>query len=261
MAIDKTTNLFYSGLSGLQVPVPKYAFPEPYQHVSRLTYYSTFFNSIEINSSFYKIPLASTIQKWSLSVPDDFKFTFKLWRQITHINGLHFNEPDVALFFKCLADIGKKSGCLLIQFPPSITNAKIAQLEHLLHCIQQLNTKGAWEIAVEFRHKSWYTIQTYQLLDSYKAAIVVHDMPKSVTPLIDHQTDFMYVRFHGPTGDYKGSYSESFLEEYAGYITDWINEYKKVYVYFNNTIGDAFKNLQTLNTLLESLSKSVAQKI
>src|SRR5205085_9612088 len=65
---------YFAGLSGLVLDRPKYLFPEPYQNVSRLTYYSTIFNSIEINSSFYKIPLPSTMQKWSDSVNDNFIF-------------------------------------------------------------------------------------------------------------------------------------------------------------------------------------------
>ena len=68
--------------------------------------------------------------------------------------------------------------------------------------------------------------------------------------MLDLQADFIYVRFHGPTGNYRGSYSDDVLSEYAGYIMDWVDEGKIVYVYFNNTAGDAFNNLQTLNNLV-----------
>jgi len=67
--ISYYNNHFYSGISGLQLPIPKYLFPDPYKQSSRLTYYASLFNSIEINSSFYKIPLSTTIAKWAASVP------------------------------------------------------------------------------------------------------------------------------------------------------------------------------------------------
>lgn len=240
---------FYGGLSGLQLNIPKYLFPPPFENAGRLTYYASFFNSIEINSSFYKIPQAATVSKWASLVSEKFKFTFKLWKEITHNKGLHFNEADVWTFFNSINAVGDKKGCLLIQFPPGLGKNNIAQLDKLLSCIKEIDTAGAWNIAVEFRNSSWYHETVYQLLNFYKAAIVIHDIPKSSTPLLNHESDFIYARFHGPTGNYRDSYTEDFLNEYAGYIMDWIKEGKKVYVYFNNTMGDAFKNLKTLNSL------------
>jgi uncharacterized protein YecE (DUF72 family) len=84
-------------------------------------------------------------------------------------------------------------------------------------------------------------------LNFYKASRVIQDIPRSATPAIQHKSDFIYIRFHGPTGNYRDSYPEDFLHEYATYIIDWIEEGKIVYVYFNNTMGDAFNNLKTLN--------------
>ena len=243
-------NTFYSGLSGLQLPVPKYLFPPPFENASRLTYYSSFFNSIEINSSFYKIPQAATITKWSDSVPENFRFTFKLWKGITHCKGLFFNKEDVVTFFNSINAVTKKKGCLLIQFPPSIGSEHFFQLKKLLSCIHEINTTFEWKIAVEFRNKSWYHNKVYDLLNFYKAAVVIHDIPKSATPLLDQIHDFIYARFHGPTGNYRDSYSEDFLHEYATYINEWIADDKTVYVYFNNTMGDAFKNLKMLNNFV-----------
>ena len=61
---------------------------------------------------------------------------------------------------------------------------------------------------------------------------------------------FIYIRLHGPTGNYRDSYSPEHLNEYAAYIKEWMKEGKEVYVYFNNTMGDAFNNLKSLNSLL-----------
>lgn len=241
---------FYSGLSGLQLPIPKYLFPPPYENVSRLTYYATFFNSIEFNSSFYKIPRAVTVAKWAASVPDNFRFTFKLWKGITHNKGLDFNEEDVHAFFDAINAVNEKKGCLLIQFPPSLGKVYLGQLEHLLRCIKEVNAANAWKVAVEFRNTSWYEEEVYDLLDYYKAAMVIQDIPKSATPFLNHKSDFMYLRFHGPSGNYRESYTEDFLREYASLLQEWMEEGKTVYVYFNNTRGDAFDNLLSLNGLI-----------
>lgn len=249
--MSKLLSNFYSGLSGLQLPVPKYLFPEPHQNASRLTYYSTFFNSIEINSTFYKLPLAKTVSNWIASVPHEFKFTFKLWRDITHVKYLDFKEADVVSFFNVISKANHKKGCVLIQFPPSFGKANIMQLDKLLRCISQNNINQEWKIAVEFRNKTWYEHEVYDILQMYNACLVIQDIPKSITPMIDHLSDFIYVRFHGPTGNYRESYSEQFLAEYATYIKEWLEEGKTVFTYFNNTMGDAFKNLETLNRFIQ----------
>jgi uncharacterized protein YecE (DUF72 family) len=241
---------FYSGLSGLVLPVPKYLFPEEHQNSSRLTYYATFFNSIEINSTFYKLPMQKTVDKWASSVPENFKFTFKLWQEVTHKKGLEFQESEVALFFNAISPVGHKKGCILVQFPPSLGSAFIHQLNELLRCIARNNANHEWKIAVEFRNRSWYQPETYELLETYNAALVIQDIPKSITPQIDHLSDFIYVRFHGPTGNYRDSYAEHFLEEYSRYLQEWLSEGKTVYTYFNNTAGDAFNNLQCLNEFI-----------
>jgi uncharacterized protein YecE (DUF72 family) len=242
---------YYLGLSGLQLDIPKSLYPAPFENASRLTYYASLFNSIEINSSFYKIPQAATVSKWAASVPADFKFTFKLWKSITHNKDLNFNEADVVAFFNAISSVQDKKGCLLIQFPPSLKMESIAQLDKLLSCIKEIDTTQDWKVAVEFRNKSWYHENVYDLLNFHNAAIVIQDIPKSATPFLNHKSDFIYIRFHGPSGNYRDSYSSDFLNEYATYVNEWIEECKAVYVYFNNTMGDAFNNLKTLNGLLQ----------
>ena len=240
--------LFYSGTSNLLLPVPnKRLFPPEFQDKSRLVYYSSLFSSLEINSSFYKIPMASTVRKWSEEVPDHFKFTFKLWREITHNKGLIFTVEHIERFMQVIDNAGSKKGCLLIQFPPGLTNSYIRQLEQLLLEISYADQLKQWKIAVEFRHSSWYNEYTYNLLNDLKACLVLQDMPSSQTPFLDQTADFVYLRFHGPNGGYRGSYSDEFLYEYAQYIKDWKEEAKMVFVYFNNTMGEAVKNLMTLN--------------
>ena len=238
---------FYSGLSGLQLHIPRNMYPAPYENASRLTYYATLYNSIEFNSSFYKIPQPATVTKWTGSVMDKFRFTFKLWKEITHCKELNFKKEDVGLFIKAINNVQNKRGCLLIQLPPSLGKEYLEKLNNLLSCIREIEPVE-WKIAVEFRNKSWYNDAVYRLLNDFKAAIVIHDIPKSATPMINHASDFIYLRFHGPTGNYRGTYTVDFLSEYATYINEWLTEGKEVYVYFNNTMGEALNNLKTLNS-------------
>ncbi|RQO69913.1 DUF72 domain-containing protein [Pedobacter sp. KBW06] len=246
---------FYSGTSGLLLPFPnKQHYPEEFRDKSRLTFYGTLFNSIEINSSFYKIPMASTVQKWAESVPEDFTFTFKLWKEITHRHALEFDPEAVGRFMTVIAAAGKKKGCLLLQFPPSLRSDQRNQLTQLLHQVRLGDPQQQWKVALEFRHPSWYQEDTWQLMREFRMAIVLHDKPGSASPMRTQEQEFVYLRFHGPEGDYKGGYTDDFLMEYAGYIKDWKEEGKTVYVYFNNTIGDALQNLQSLNRHLSSVS-------
>jgi uncharacterized protein YecE (DUF72 family) len=110
--------------------------------------------------------------------------------------------------------------------------------------------QSRWRVGVEFRDAGWYNEEVLDLLRSVNASLVLQDIPKPVAPIVSTSDEFIYVRFHGPTGNYRGSYPGYFLKEYATYILEWLAEGKKVYVYFNNTAGDAFLNLRTLQEYL-----------
>lgn len=118
MEIDgKGQSGFYSGTSGLVLPVKnKQFYPVAFQDKSRLTYYASLFNSIEINSSFYKIPMPSTVAKWAERVLEHFRFTFKLWREITHVKGLAFDPVNVERFMYTIDQIGNKKAVCWYNF-------------------------------------------------------------------------------------------------------------------------------------------------
>lgn len=244
---------FYSGTSGLVLPVPQSLYPPEFYGKSRLTYFASLFNSVEINSSFYKLPKTYTVSKWAESVSGSFRFTFKLSKKITHAKAFDFNAADVELFMQSINHIGTRKGCLLVQFPPSIKIEKLDRLQDLLASIKHVNKNDLWKIAIEFRNNSWYNEEVYCLLNQYNVILVIHDLPASATPIRDSTASCSYLRFHGPGGRYRGSYSDDFLFTYAQYIKTWINEGKMVYAYFNNTMGDAVKNLQTLNGFVNKL--------
>jgi uncharacterized protein YecE (DUF72 family) len=243
---------FRSGTSGLVLPVPnKQAYPPEFQDKSRLTYYSSLFNSLEVNSSFYKVPQAKTVGKWAESVPAHFEFTFKLWQEVTHIKGLAYKPADILRFMDVISYAGDKKGCLLLQFPPSVTIDKFSEVEQILGVLQDITPAHEWKVALEFRHSSWYIGETYEMADEYDCSVVLHDIPKSRNLQLNKRARFVYLRFHGPTGDYKGGYSDEHLMQQAVLIKEWMREGKDVYAYFNNTIGDALKNLTTLNSFID----------
>lgn len=250
-----TTGSYKAGTSGLVLPVPnKQAFPPEFKDKSRLTYYSSLLNSLEVNRSFYKVPQPATVKKWADSVPEGFVFTFKLWQEITHVKGFAYNREDVLRFMEVIDQAGNKKGCLLVQFPPSLTIERFAQVEELLGTIQSIVPEHGWKVAVEFRHPSWYISEVYELADELACSIVLHDIPKSANRQLNKKATFVYLRFHGPAGDYRGGYTDDYLHQQAELITGWRKEGKDVYVYFNNTIGDALQNVITLNSIVSRLN-------
>ena len=252
MSKNTITDLFYSGTSGLVLPFNKTQFPADFKDKSRLQYYASLFNSVEINSVFYKLPKKETVHTWAESVPEDFRFTFKIPKVITHAPQLDFKLKDVTEFIDVIEHIGDKKGCLLAQFPPSGTIEKMESLKRLLETLKQLTQPDSWKFAIEFRNSSWYEPKVQELLHSFNASMVLHDMQNSTTPWDYTDGDFIYLRFHGPEPRYRGSYNDEFLKERAASIKKWISEKKTVYVYFNNTVGDAFANLQKLNAYVLS---------
>lgn len=238
---------YYSGTSGLLLPVPNKTFyPPHFQDKSRLTYYASLNNSIEINSSFYRIPLARTIINWSKDVNADFKFTFKLFKDITHQKGLVFDRRLITQFFSVVNHVEDKKACVLVQLPPSITLSYFAKIRELMLTIKENDLANTWKIAFEFRHRSLYCEEIYELLAEFSFGMVIHDKANVQSPVLTGSADFVYLRFHGPDGNYKGTYADDVLSEYATYINDWLSEDKTVFVYFNNTMGNVHSNLTVL---------------
>jgi len=198
---------YYSGTSGLLLPVRnKLFYPEEFKDKSRLCFYSSIMNSIEVNSSFYKVPMASTVKKWAEDVPETFRFTFKLSKEITHNKELAFDPQAVSAFMEVISFVGDKRGCVLVQFPPSVRIGNLKQLELLMSVLRKSDPHYTWNIALEFRHVSLYSDVVYRLLEDYRMAMVIQDKPPAVTPMMESELPFVYLRFHGPGGSYRGSY-------------------------------------------------------
>ena len=241
----------FIGTSNVVLSGNKQSFPAAYQSKSRLYYYSTLFNSVEINSSFYKVPQLKTLRKWSLDVAQNFIFTLKLWQDVTHTKNLLTDLNNIDTFINAAEGVGDKKGCILIQFPGKITLDYYKEVEGILSRLSEQDPQNNWRKAIEFRDLSWYVNETLELVDEYGASIVLHDMPKSKNEIPNNNAPFIYIRFHGADGDYRGSYTDEFLSKQYKNIQGWLKSGKDVYVYFNNTIGSAFDNAMSLKKMAE----------
>ena len=245
--------VFRSGTSGLVLSEPnKKYYPKEFQEKTRLSYYSSKFNTIEINSSFYKIPRCQTYRNWSQQVPEDFQFSIKLWKGITHSREFSVDKKDIDSFFSAINCLGNKKGCLLLQFPAG-TLMTIEQFGNILKQIRYMDPGRQWRLAVEFRHLRWYENRVLNLIEDEDATLVLHDMPGSGIGQIVGKPSWVYLRFHGEKGDYKGSYSYEHLHNRAIEIKNWLSQGLDVYAYFNNTIGSAADNLEMLNLIVNNL--------
>ena len=205
-------------------------YPAGMKPASYLSFYSNYFNSVEIDSSFYGTPKADTVVKWGNSVPDTFSLCPKTPQQITHDNRLHRQADEMAHFVKTMAQLGGKLGPILIQMPPDFTTA---EKPTLLQFLDELPTTARY--AVEFRHLSWEQSDINQQLRQRNICRVSADyviMPKT----LHVTTDFVYIRFLGRHGRYSTKDIE--LRDPTADLHHWHSQLGDfsgtVYGYFNN---------------------------
>ena len=247
----------YIGTSGWSYPKGEgtwkgYFYPAG--KINELEYYSQFFNTVEVNSSFYRPPNPEYALNWAKRTSDDFLFTVKLWQKFTH-PGMYkeatgrdaaISQDDVDLFRRSLDPLAKhdKLGALLAQFPPSFKNDDFER--QILHAV--INTFSEYRLAVELRHKSWTDDEnTAALLRESNTCWVEIDEPKfssSIAADVPLTSDMAYFRFHGRNykdwwkGNnetrYKYLYSEEELDELAGKIKKASSETGLMFAQFNN---------------------------
>lgn len=239
-------------------------YPEDLPSKDKLKYFSQHFKTVEINYSFYHLPRPSTYQNWYNQTPEDFLFSVKASRFITHIKRLKEVKEAWKTFLDNALSLKEKLGPILFQFPPSFkaTAENINRLENFLKSIsvnQRLDQRKSAEIkyAFEFRHKSWcdpkgkpsasYGVnkKVYNLLKKYNVAWVIADSPSY--PKAEAVTaDFVYVRMHGSKVLFSSNYTKRELQDLAQKIKKWMKKYD-VYVYFNNDFhGYAIENAKEL---------------
>ncbi|WP_276496402.1 DUF72 domain-containing protein [Pontibacter litorisediminis] len=211
-------------------------------------YYCRFFQTVEINNSFYKLPSADTFASWRRSVPDDFMFAVKASRYLTHMKKLLEPQEPLSRFFSSANALEHKLGPVLFQLPPG-WKVNAGRLREFLSFLPPY-----YKYTFEFRHPSWYTSEILDLLRKHNAAFCIYELDGHVSPL--HVTsDFVYVRLHGPDGKYAGSYAEEALQWWAQQCRQWQQQGLQVYVYFDNDqLGYAAFNALRLREIVRQIN-------
>ena len=207
---------------------PKGLAPKDY-----LSHYSKVFNCVEIDSSFYRIPNAFMVNHWRNNTPDGFLFSPKLPKKITHENKLKDSESTLLYFYSVVSKLKDKLGPIAIQLPPSIKVS--THLDVMKDFISQLSPE--FKHAIEFRHKSWFTPETYALLRKNNIAMVWSlnqylETPPEVT------ADFIYLRMVGDREltEFSGIQRDRTedTKRWASVVQDTAGKFESGYVFFNN---------------------------
>ena len=247
----------YIGTSGWSYPKGEgtwsgYFYPKG--RVDELSYYSQFFNTVEINSSFYSPPNPAYVYSWAGKVPDDFLFTAKLWQKFTHPRMFKQATGSDAVILLKDVDIFKSSieplvrvgklGALLAQFPPSFKNDNFGR--QILQAV--IRAFSNYRLAIELRHRSWSDDSSIaELLEEGNAAWVQIDEPKfksSVAQQLPLTSDMAYFRFHGRNAEdwwrgnsetrYRYLYSSEEIKELVQRVTDASHKTRLTFAFFNN---------------------------
>jgi uncharacterized protein YecE (DUF72 family) len=210
-----------------------------------LAWYGTQFGTTEVNGSFYRTPSLEAVRNWREQTPSAFVFAWKASRYITHWKRLTKScKNSVELMVSRLKVLGPKAGPVLFQLP----NHFHADRERLAGFLKMLPHR--YRYAFEFRHAGWYENKILDLLRDHNVALCLsdhRDAPASWEVTARH----VYIRGHGPTGQYKDRYPVKTLRAWAGAIADWRRRRYAVYCYFDNDQKSAApKDAQHLAELL-----------
>lgn len=219
-------------------------YPEKLPSGRWLEYYCQHFDTVELNSSFYHLPKLATFENWQKRTPENFLFSVKGSRFISHILKLNGAREPLQNLLDNTSGLKEKLGPILFQLPPNFG----LDTERLKKFAKILSTDQRF--AFEFRHESWFCDEVYNLLRKNNLALAISDTPKY--PLIFETTaDFVYVRLHGHKVLYASKYSEAELQKWAEKVKGWLADDLEVFVYFDNDANaNAIQNAQELKTLL-----------
>lgn len=202
-------------------------YPEDLPASRFLEHYARRFETAEINNSFYRLPEKKTLAEWHEITPEEFLFSAKASRYLTHMKKLKEPQEPLKRLFDRLDVLEEKLGPILFQLPPR-WKINLERLKDFLGALSE-----DYRYAIEFRDASWFDDRVCEMLAERGVAFCVYDLggftsPKKTT------ADFAYVRLHGPEGAYEGQYGAKRLSGWAGAFTGWLKEGKEVYCYFDN---------------------------
>jgi uncharacterized protein YecE (DUF72 family) len=210
-------------------------YPEKLPATAMLRYYAEHFATVEINNTFYRMPSESILARWAEEVPENFTFTLKAPRRITHEKRLREAASDVTEFLRRAAALGNKLGVLLFQLPPFLKK-DVARLRDFLGTLPSDS-----RVAFEFRNASWHDEEVYETLRSGNAMPCVTDTDEGDTPFVA-TSDCGYVRLRRTHYDDDGL--RAWVERIAA------QRLARTYVYFmheDEALGTRFA--QRLNEL------------
>jgi len=222
---------FHIGCSGYYYPSWKGKFyPENLQAKQWLEYYSSKLNTVELNSSFYRVPKISDLKKYSGITPAYFTFSAKMSKYITHILKLKNSRQLIDDFQNLLREgLGDKLSYFLFQLPPSFQFSS-ENLETIISNIpHEINN------VIEFRHQSWWNNDVKNEITNAGITFCNVDFPGLATPFINTTTNF-YLRLHGNPELFKSCYTRAQLSDFYEKIPA---NCTKCTVYFNNTTYEA----------------------
>lgn len=215
-------------------------YPDDLPSTQWLSRYAGVFDTVEVNSTFYRLPEASSFADWRRQTPSDFLMAVKASRYLTHLKRLREPQEPIARLLERARALGPKLGPVLYQLPGHL-HRDLDRLETFLAALppriesdrRAPRRRLRLQHVVEFRHPSWYVPDTFALLEQYGVALCLHDKLGSAIaePVLG---PCFYVRFHGTSGHYRGSYDERTLERWAARLVEQATDGRRVYAYFNN---------------------------
>jgi uncharacterized protein YecE (DUF72 family) len=195
-----------------------------------LGHYASQFDTVELNTTFYRLPSTRAAERWAAETAEGFTFAVKVSRFATHVQRLRTAGRDLETLLGRIEPLmsAGKLGPLLWQLPPTFHRDD----ERLARALGELPT--SLRHAFEFRHRSWFAPEVMKLLEAHDVALVIADRPEIVGfQTHDLTADFVFVRFHHGSRGRRGNYSSTELDDWAGRIRGWSSD-RDVYAYFNN---------------------------
>lgn len=214
-------------------------YPEGLAQGRWLEHYAQRFATVELNSTFYRLPSQQTFATWRQRTPEDFVFAMKASRYLTHIRWAAPAEP-VARLLEAATGLGHKLGPVLLQLRDTV-RADSAALDEVLSRFPQ-----GVKVAFEPRHPSWFTDRTLAVLASHDAALCLADTPRRKEPWWP-SASWGYVRFHQGRAHPSPCYGRTALARSAERLAELWPAGAQVYAYFNNdTFGCAVRDARVL---------------
>jgi uncharacterized protein YecE (DUF72 family) len=242
------------GCSGYYYPQWKeHFYPVSLKPAEWLQHYSTVFNTVELNGTFYKAPTLSGLRKYFKTTPSDFKFSVKMNKYITHVQRLRDCAQQVQDFCKFLQDgLEDKLACVLFQMPPSF-HYNPENLERIVN-----NVPHHPSSVVELRHASWWNSDSAKTFEKYSITFCNVDYPGLQTKF-QLTSDLCYLRLHGSPELFKTSYTDTALGEILDNLPTRAGSY---FIYFNNTFYQAaYRNAKTMMDMLRSKNLGIVQTV